>query len=229
MQAQLAKRFASLKRSLTQEELENYKLLLCMAAGGLAPRGSRPHSEASAAAFRTVLQCLSDMRVQGTMWRGRPACVTDIVLASLQEESRCTREIAKPTDRYLLGCGGTVADQFALDRDLKRFVQDLYPGVEPTGVASYIYYDGQGHGLDPHVDTEVYEINVIVMLEHLHPVDAEPSHLLIYEDDVSPRRILLAPGEVVVLNAGSVVHAREDMKPGERVSILTVGFSNQVQ
>jgi hypothetical protein len=109
---------------------------------------------------------------------------------------------------------------------LKQFVQGLYSGVEPTGVASYIYYDGQGHGLDPHVDTEVYEINVIVMLEHVHPIDAEPSHLLIYEDDVLPNRVLLAPGEVVVLNAGSVVHAREDMASGERVSILTVGFSN---
>src|SRR5262245_57564633 len=143
MQAKLANQFAKLRQGLTPEELENYKLLLCMAAGGLAPRGARPQSKASTAAFETVLQCRSDMSIRGSMWRGRPALITDDVFASLQEESRRTRAIAKPTDRYLLGCGGTVADQFALDNDLKRFVQDLYPGVEPTGVAIYIYYDGQ--------------------------------------------------------------------------------------
>lgn len=167
------------------------------------------------------------MRTAGSMWRGRPEALTDDFLTALKDESRRTRKIAKPTDRYLLGCGGTVADRFALDSELTRFVQSLYPGVEPTGVASYIYYDGEGHGLDPHVDTEVYEINVIVMLDHVLPARGKPSHLLIY-DDVVPERVLLVPGEVVVLNAGSVVHAREDMAPGERVSILTVGFSNQL-
>ncbi|WP_150123925.1 hypothetical protein [Methyloversatilis sp. RAC08] len=115
-----------------------------------------------------------------------------------------------------------------MDSELKRFVQSLFPGVMPTGVASYIYYDGEGHGLDPHIDTEVYEINVIVMLEHVLPVSGEPSHLLIYENDVVPNRVLLVPGEVLILNAGSVVHAREDMARGEKVSILTVGFSYEL-
>lgn len=221
----LAAILGGMRPRLDSAELENYKLLLCMAAGGLAPRGASPRSAAQTDAFRAVLTCLKDMRIGGTMWRGRPGFLTDGLLSELQRESRHTREIAKPTDRYLLGCGGQVADRFAMNDQLAELVAGQFPGVHPTGIASYIYYDSEGQGLDPHVDTEIYAVNVILMLEHVH--FGRSSHLLVYDEDVAPERIQLNPGELLILNAGSVVHAREDMGQGERVGILTIGFASE--
>lgn len=218
----VSKILRELNSKLNTEEAENYKLLLCMAAGGLAPRGLMPIEKSRIDAFRVVLQCLRDYQSQGVMWRGRPPLMTNDLLTSLQAESRRTRSIAKETDRYLLGCGGQIADHFARDAELSNLVTENFPGVTATGIASYIYYEGEGHGLDPHVDTEVYTINVVLMLEHFYV--EHPSHLLVYDKDIEPTRVLLAPGEMIILNAGSVVHAREDMGQDERVSILTVGF-----
>lgn len=220
----VAEALGKMQSELSSEENENYKLLLCMAAGGLAPRGHSPLHQSRIEAFQVVLQCLRDLRTHGTSWRGRPPLMTDKLLTSLRNESRETRAVAKETDRYLLGCGGKIADQFALDAELNALVTQRFFGVLPTGIASYIYYDEEGHGLDPHIDTEVYAINVIIMLEHKYV--RRPSCLLIYDKDIEPTRVLLAPGEIIILNAGSVVHAREDMGPTESVSILTVGFKS---
>lgn len=223
----LAATMDKLRMQLSPEEVENYKLLLCMAAGGLAPRAQAPKSQRQEQAFDTVLQCLESMRLEGATWRGRPAFLTDKLLGELQGESRRGRLVAKePTamDRYLLTCGGTVADKFATHPELVALVQERFPRVHPTGIASYIYYDGEEHGLDPHVDTEVYAVNVILMLDHEYT--ANPSHLLVYENGAQPEKILLKPGDMLILNAGCVVHAREDMGPGEKVGILTIGFGD---
>jgi len=188
----------------------------------LAPRGAAPQSRNKEEAFRAILQCLNEIQPPGTMWCGRPPLLSDILLGALQEESRVALRSAKPTDRYLLSRGGPVAKGLATSGKLEALVMSNFSGVAPTGVASYIYYNKPGHGLDPHVDTEVYSVNVILMLEHSYKKN--PSHLLVYENDIFPKRILLREGEMAIINAGSVIHAREDVGSDERVSILTIGF-----
>jgi hypothetical protein len=144
------------------------------------------------------------------------------LLRRLQEEARARLPDATLTDRYLLACGGTFADTFAQSEQLTALVGQHAPAMQPTGVASYIYYNTPGAGLDAHIDTDVFTLNVIIMLEHRHTGD--PSRLLIYENDGREDRVLLAPGEMLLLYAGGTVHAREDTKPGESISIVTIGF-----
>lgn len=218
----LINKLGVLGQSSRPEEVENYKLLLCMAAGGLAPRGNEPSTPQKVAAFGSVVDCLRALGLRGSPWVGRPDFMTDDLLRELQAESSAVHSVAKLTDRYLLGFGGPVVERFARSDVLVDLVRASYPDVTPTGIASYIYYDDPGHGLDPHVDTETYAVNAILMLKHEFASD--PAALLLYEEGVSPRRILMSPGQMAVINAGSVVHAREDMKAGERVHIVTIGF-----
>lgn len=212
-----------LRTGSSPELEENYKLLLCMAAGGLAPRGSQPSSPERRQAFEVVLKSLGKLALPGESWSGRPPLMTDELFGRLRAESAQRKLTAKPTDRYLLAKSGPQARRFAQSRKLAKLVAEHFPGVTPTGIASYIYYDNPGDGLDPHVDTEIYAVNVILMIDH--EFKAKPSNLLIYKDTVVPREIFLRPGEMAIINAGSVVHARQDMGENEHVHILTVGFS----
>ena len=61
------------------------------------------------------------------------------------------------------------------------------------------------------------------MLEHKWSAEP-PSSLVIFPPHREPERLLLEPGEIVILFAGSIAHGRERMKPGESVAILTFGF-----
>jgi hypothetical protein len=74
-----------------------------------------------------------------------------------------------------------------------------------------------------HVDTGIFSINANIMLEHEAGRERR-SYLFIYPSSGQPERILLAPGEMVLSYAGSVVHGRAPLGAGERVRNLTIGF-----
>lgn len=221
----LTDKLNGLVQSLSELEVENYKLLLGIAAGGLAPHGELPTSANKKEAFETVLNLLSKFVPAGLVMRGRPAFLTDSLLLALQNESAQGRKAAKPTDRYLLTCGGPVADKLALSDELQNFVQQYAAGMTATGIASYLYYEGVGAGLDPHIDTETFTLNLIMMLHHEHTMS--PSRLLVFPHNGQPEQILLLPGECVLLFAGGTVHAREDLKANESIRLLTIGFRPQ--
>ena len=218
----LVEALEAMRLGSSSEVQENYKLLLCMAAGGLAPRGQKPITAERCKAFELVLNGLSKMALPGEQWVGRPDWMTPELFAALQAESRALHLSAKPTDRYYLAKAGPIAKHLATSLQLSKLVARQFPSVEPTGIGTYIYYNNPGDGLDPHVDTEVYSVNVIMMIDHVY--QSSPSNLLVYRDSVIPKEITLRPGELAVINAGSVVHAREDMKDGEHLHILTIGF-----
>lgn len=221
----LADKLNNLVESLTDLEVENYKLLLGIAAGGLAPHGEMPTGGRKKEAFETVLNLLATFVPAGIVWKGRPDFLTEDLLAGLQQEGLNGRELAKPTDRYLLTCGGPIADRLALSDELEKFISSLAPGMIPTGIASYLYYEGVGAGLDPHIDTETFTLNLIMMLHHSY--EQSPSRLLVFPHNADPLQIQLLPGECVLLFAGGTVHAREDLKENENIRLLTIGFRPQ--
>jgi hypothetical protein len=223
MSALLVDKLDSITAGLDEAELDNYKLLLGIAAGGLAPHGHLPTSGAKSEAFQTVLKCLAKIQPTGVVWRGRPDFMTDELLVSLQREADEGRGKAIRHDRYFLGYGGPVADRLARSGALVDFVSNHTTRMAPTGVASYLWYDEPGCGLDPHIDTETFTLNGIIMLRHTY-VTEPASGLQLYPPDQPAERIHLEPGELLLLYAGGTVHAREDVKPGESISLLTVGF-----
>jgi hypothetical protein len=227
----LSEKLKQFNGSLTEAEKVNFKLLLGLAAGGLAPEFAKPKDRLQAASFDTVTDTLAGMQPyskriprNGIAYRGRPALITPRLLADLQQEARTLRPSAQRFEEHFLGCGAPIANELAVSPELISFVREHAGEVEPTGIASFLYYEEAGQGIEPHIDTEVFSLNVLLMLEHRYSGRLSRSALVVFPPFGEPERLDLMPGEVVVMFAGSVAHGREPMQEGESVSILTFGF-----
>lgn len=230
MTKNLVDKLSKFNAILNEAEQANYKLLLGLAAGALSPKFESPIIKKDKRAFNTVGECLAKLQpyshritANGIAWRGRPPFMTDQLLADLQREAREIRKDAIDNVDHFLGCGAPIANYSSTSNDLIRLVREHAGEVLPTGVASFIFYDRAGQGIDPHIDTDIFSLNVILMLEHVIGVGA-PSNLVLFPPNSPPERVDLQVGEIIIMFAGSIAHGREYIKPGEKVSILTFGF-----
>ena len=222
------------KDSLTTEEIGCYKLLLSLASGAIAPDFIINHSSDAEEKLKVIKKSLLDIsRVKDKIsdkeiaWIGRPSFMTEELLQSLIDESVQLRENAVECNGHFLGTGAPLANQLAMSAELTSFVQQYAGNATPTGVASFLYYDIEGQGIPPHVDTNVFSLNVILMLRHenIDNIDEHNlSHLVVFPNNEEIKRIRLQAGEMVILFAGNVIHAREKVHKNEVVSILTFGF-----
>jgi hypothetical protein len=230
-QSELPSRLHRFNSTLTDAEQANFKLLLGLAAGGLAPGFGRPLESDRRTAFDAVSHTLAGLqphadrvRGDGIAFRGRPRLMSDELLRALQAEARTLRPEAMRYDEHYLGCGAPVANELSTSRGMHEFVQQYAGPVRPTGVASFLYYDEPGQGIAPHIDTDIFSLNVLIMLDHQRPPSGAGSALIAYPAYKEPERLELEAGEIVVMFAGSVAHGRERIVEGESVSILTLGF-----
>ncbi|MFC5473119.1 hypothetical protein [Paraherbaspirillum soli] len=161
----------------------------------------------------------------GIAYRGSPAWVTADLLLKLQEEAHSRRD--QPLDRmdHFLGCGGQVADALSVSPELVEFVAEHVGPVSPTGIASYLYYDQAGLGIRPHVDTEVFSVNLILMLRHEYEAGSEPSATVVFPARSEPEAYRLQIGEVMIMHGSSVIHGRSLVQQGEDIHLLTIGFN----
>lgn len=161
----------------------------------------------------------------GIAYRGKPEWVTDELLNNLQQEAIKRRH--EPLDRvdHFLGCGGKFADELSTHPDVLSFVSAHAGAVEPTGIASYLYYDSPGLGIRPHVDTDVFSINLMLMLKHQPPANQIPSATLVFPAGEEMESYRLEVGEVMLMYGGSVVHARSIIGEEENIHLLTIGFN----
>lgn len=215
----LVKKLDGLAVELDSYEAENYKLLLALAAGKLARIGSDPR-HLGGAALSAVLAAIGFMKRADVIWRGRPFFLDEPMLEALRQEARGARQNAHRNDYYWMEHGGPVARQLAAHPEFLRLLGDE-SGVEPAG-CMYVFYLTPGDRVDPHVDEYEHSINAILMIEHSYV--ESPSHLLLFHPDQSVERVALASGEMVVIDGSGLVHAREPVKEGETIAILTVGF-----
>jgi hypothetical protein len=218
--------------TLTEAEKANFKLLLGLSAGGLVPNFERPKFDAPRMALDAVTETLAKLQPysnriskNGIAFRGRPKFLTDNLLKSLQVEAESIRPRTVRFDEHYLGCGAPIANKLATSFELVEFVKANVGFVEPTGVASFIFYDEVGQGIDPHIDTDIFSLNVLLMLSHKVPEKiAARSTLVVFPPDAEPESFDLEPGEVVIMFAGSIAHGRQRVTKDESVSILTFGF-----
>ena len=230
MSETLTDKLQAFNDSLSEAERANYKLLLGLAAGGLSPDFKTPFKPEKRAAFATVGETLARLQPysarispNGIAYRGRPAFMTDEVLDSLVQEAAELRPRAFPYEEHFLGTGAPIANRLAVSQELCALVKAHAGDVQPTGVASFLYYDAPGQGIEPHIDTDIFSLNVILMLKHVGG-DADRSCLVVFPPAGDPERLDLVPGEMVIMFAGSITHGREFVKPDEEVGILTFGF-----
>ena len=148
--------------------------------------------------------------------------MTDELLSKLQNEAVRLRSTALRFHDHFVVSGAPLAREVGFSSQLHELIQAHADYVAPTAKANYLYYDKVGLGIDPHVDNESFSLNAVLMLQHEYEQD--PSALVIYPPNSAPERIFLVPGEMIVLFADSIVHARERMAPNERVTIVGFGF-----
>ena len=226
----LSNKLLEFAEALSLAEKDNLKLLLGEAASGLLVErasASTPSEDEALTASLSVLRGLQRhadrIPRNGITWRGRPGFLGSDLLSALCAEALKGRPSAIQEGGYMLGCGGPVADRLASSDDVVSFIGQHAGEVRPTSIASYLYYEQPGDGLDPHVDTDVFALNMIMMLRH-DAKGGRHSRLVVHDLDGKPNKIELVPGECVLLFADSVVHGREAMAEGETVTLLTIGF-----
>lgn len=226
--ARLARLLLECSVRMEPAERENLKLLLGMAAGHLANlNGGRPQT---IAAFNVVSSCLAQLQPHshrvpsgGIVWHGRPSFLSNSFLEELKDESRSLRAKAIRHDEHFLSPGGPVASRLAVSNPLINLVQEHTGKITPNTIASYLYYDLPGQGICPHIDTDVFSLNALFVLQHSSIRQAE-SELFVWDSAGNPQLISMNPGDMVLFYADSVVHTRTPVSEGEQVSILTIGF-----
>jgi hypothetical protein len=224
----LADKLIGFDQTLTDVERFNMKLLMSVAVGGIAPRGGVPTEGVRLDAWKAGLRVLGAMQPSGLVSVGRAPFLTADLLEKLRAEAAEQEKVAHRTGPQELAPGGARAVALSKAPEVLDYVgKRLGQAVVPTEIGSYMYYNRPGDHLYPHVDTEIFSVNLITMIEHLTPHGVpigDASALLIYEPDGQLRRILLEPGESTIILASGTVHGREPIAPDERVVILTVGF-----
>jgi len=165
------------------------------------------------------------MSSNGIAFRGFPKWVTTELLENLQNEAVDRRN--KPLDRFdhFLGCGGKEADLLSISKEVEQFVSNYVGKVESTGIASYLYYDRVGDGIRPHIDTEVFSINLILMLKHkFDPKLNKKSATVVFPAYQPAEKYYLDVGEVLIMFGSSVIHTRTIINADEEVHLLTIGY-----
>jgi hypothetical protein len=184
-------------------------------------------------AWRALLAAMAAARPARYALLGRPPFVSDERLAALAAEARDMRGEAKATGSdpgqagQLLAGPGPVARALVLDKGWNELCREAL-GCERRSPysASYLYYEQSGAGIVPHVDDPDFAVNVIMVVSRSTGGD-ERSATVLHPAGARPVRAVLEPGEAVLLEADGLVHAREPMHPGERVTVLTMGFSRR--
>lgn len=191
-------------------------------------RASDPATRAQfhllAGTLRALTPGAATIPPNGIAYYGRPAWLAPGLLACLQYEAERRRE--QPLDRidHYLGCGGQHADLLSVEPAILDFVGAHVGPVKATGIASYLYYDRPGLGIRPHVDTEVFSVNLMLMLRHDHAADTAPSATVLFPAGGSAEYYRLQVGEAMLMHGSSVIHTRSLVQPGENIHLLTIGF-----
>lgn len=216
---------------MNQAERECLKILLATAAAELLRDGQVPNQKIRATALSISIASITELQphrnlvpANGIVYRGRPDFLSNELLHALQVESDSLRNTAVRFHDHLVVSGAPLARKIAFSSDIGELLASRVGPVQPTTKANYLYYDQPGLGIDPHVDNEEFSLNAILMLKHEYITN--PSALVLYPNDCPPNKIYLQPGEMIVMFADSIVHARERVGAGEKISIVAFGFSS---
>lgn len=230
----LSDRLVDLAVTVDLEARRHLKILLSAAVAEFMPGGAMPEDPTSLSALNVAVRAIANMQPHrdkvppnAIVYRGRPDWMTNSLLCELQMESIALRSSAVRFHDHYVVSGAVCAERIASATALEEMVRHYVGRVSSTGKANYLYYDEEGLGIEPHLDTEDFSLNVVLMLEHVKPKQ-QPSALVLYPSDMPMERIYLEPGELIVFFADSVIHARERVKCREAIRIAAFGFSPEI-
>jgi acyl-CoA synthetase (AMP-forming)/AMP-acid ligase II len=199
-----------------------WRLFLGCARRALVPHRHLPRGPGREAA-EVVLAVLSVLLGPAPLYVGRPAFVTEDLLAALRAEAARQRPAAVFEQNCLMARPGPVARRLAALEELRTLLAGLGQRAEPVGTGKYVYCDGTARGPGEHLHTEPFVLNVELSLEH-DRAGAEAAQIVLCPPWEEARPVHTEPGDMVVWFAGSVPHARDEMSPGQSLTAISMFF-----
>lgn len=198
------------------------------ATGGQTAQSARG-DDALMARTRAFVDCRTSRSVEpsdGVYYVGRPPWLTVDVLTALRREGAEQRPAAEHIRSQYFGDIGPVARTLVESAELARFVSENSEPAVASGFANYRYYDIPESQVRPHVDSDDFALNLLIMLEHSYGLERRSGLLLFPRGPNEPIAIQLEPGEVILFNARDVIHARTPISDNgdETAANLGIGF-----
>jgi hypothetical protein len=210
----------------THEREEDYRLLRVLlgnASIALAPDCLVPRDPALLTAWKTVVALFARLYSSTIRPLGRLRWLDSETLAAMKRETARGRHRGRHASGMRPGPAGRA---LAVDPRLMNAIgRALGFPVEPGYEARYIFYGRDGDYFWPHPDDPEYAVNVLVCLDHTRPANGTGSALLAYRPDGSVERYELTPGSALAVEARGLVHAREPMRRGERMTMLSIAVN----
>ena len=195
-------------------------VLLAYAPGALAPDCIVPTERLLRAAWKTTVDVTARVFPTRVQPLRRLACVQRGVLARLRREAAAGLRIGRKASGQRPGPDGR---NLAVDAKLRALVgkavgKDLVPAYS----AKYLFYTRPGDHIWPHSDDPKYPVTLLICVDRKRPRGARGgAAFLAYRPDGRVERYEMRPGDGIAFDAG-LVHAREPMRAGERVALLSI-------
>jgi hypothetical protein len=203
-------------------ELRPLRVLLAYAPGALAPDCVVPRDRLLYAAWRTVVKLFDQIFPSAVAETGPIKCVDNRRLAQLRREAAAHL----PRGRRASGKrAGPEGRRLAVDPHLMAAVsRALGREVAPGYQARHLIYTKPGDHFWPHPDDPRYDVQVLLCIDHRPPRGRMPrSAFLTYQYDGRVQRHQIPPGSALAIMPGRV-HAREPLRPGEQLILLSIGL-----
>jgi hypothetical protein len=184
--------------------------------------------------WQELLEALAAVEHSDFALLGRPAFVDDQALFELQREAE-EASAAGDAARYneiVNGQGfsgpGPAAQRMALDLRWPELIKaTLGIDVRSSREAGYIHYNRPGAHVAPHVDGMGSDVNLLLTIDRHPDRGDDRSAVVVYPPRRHRIRAVLERGEAIAIQGRGLVHAREAVRPGERVRILCMGFTHK--
>lgn len=219
----LVEQLLAAAHELPPRERDGLLALISVAVSALGPDQPVPSS------LRAVMQLIRRIRGtlqvgdSGVLFRGRPPWLTAELLAWFSAEAARLRSSAMRSPHYWFALGSAAVEQIGRTAPARSFVETLAGPVRDDVKVVFNYYEKPGEGVAPHIDRDSFTLILLTLLRHDH-AGAPRSALYVYPPEGEPTRLELAPGDVVLLHAGSTVHQRTVLGPDEHVQTMSIGF-----
>lgn len=126
--------------------------------------------------------------------------------------------------RYIAAEAAGAASQLSTSTQLLDKISSFGgQSIVPTGKNIYLFYKGENSGVDPHIDRDEHEVNVLTVLEH-GKVDKLTSAFMTVGTGLVVQSRQMCVGDWIAFYGGGTVHGRSNCSPGEWVVVLSMGF-----
>lgn len=196
-------------------------MLLGNASIALAPDCAVPEHPAFRAAWDALIDLYGGLYGDAVRILQRPRWIDAPLLARLRREARRGVRQGRAASGMRPGLQGRL---LAIDpRLMRRVGRTLGRRVAPAYEARYVFYTKPGDYFFPHPDDPEHAVNVLVCLDRRRPeAGGRASAFLVYRSGGVVERHETLPGDVLVAEARGVIHAREPLARGERVTLLSI-------